>query len=185
VTSLLVAGAVPAAATQAAGATYEAPTRPTVPAPGPGPDARHSAGRAAPGITYRPPIQTGARVINPFRAPAHRYGPGHRGVDLQLSLGGAVLAAGPGTVRFAGPVAGRGVVVLTHPDGLITEYEPVTPLVTVGTAVSAGQPIARLAGVHPRCAVSCLHWAARRGEDYLDPMALLGALGPVRLMPLG
>ncbi|WP_367726635.1 hypothetical protein [Microbacterium sp. LMI1-1-1.1] len=48
------------------------------------------------------------RLERPFIAPAHAYGPGHRGVDL----GGAATVRAPaaGTVAFAGPVAGRPVL---------------------------------------------------------------------------
>jgi murein DD-endopeptidase MepM/ murein hydrolase activator NlpD len=95
-----------------------------------------------------------------------------------------VLAAGAGRVRFAGRVAGRGVVVIEHPDGVLTEYEPVTTAVAAGEPVSRGQPIGRVAGSHGRCRPSrCLHWSARRDGAYFDPMTLLVGLGPVRLLP--
>jgi len=94
-----------------------------------------------------------------------------------------VLAAGAGTVVFAGQVAGRGVVSVDHPGGLRTTYEPVSPTVAAGDLVAKGQQIATLAPGHPDCtAVACLHWGARRGADYLDPLRLLG-LGRVRLLP--
>ncbi len=87
-------------------------------------------------------------------------------------------------IRFAGQVAGRGVVVVAHPDGVSTEYEPLLVLVRVGARVGAGQPIGRLAGPHRGCpAAGCLHWGARRGEQYLDPLSLLRPLGVVRLLP--
>ncbi|MEO6502329.1 MAG: M23 family peptidase, partial [Jatrophihabitantaceae bacterium] len=39
-------------------------------------------------------------------------------------------------------------------------------------------------GAHRSCAPApCLHWGARRGEAYLDPMSLLRPLGVVRLLP--
>jgi murein DD-endopeptidase MepM/ murein hydrolase activator NlpD len=58
------------------------------------------------------------------------FGPGHRGVDLAAVAGAPVLAAGAGTVVFAGTVAGRGVVSVDHSGGLRTTYEPVLPTVT-------------------------------------------------------
>jgi murein DD-endopeptidase MepM/ murein hydrolase activator NlpD len=132
---------------------------------------------------YRPPVPGTVRVLRSFSPPLTPYGPGHLGADLALD-GGTVLAAGAGVVRFAGPVAGRSLVVIAHPDGITTEYEPLTPTVTAGTAVVAGQPIGRLAGVHPGCpAPECLHWGARRNGQYLDPMSLLRPLGVVRLLP--
>ena len=97
-----------------------------------------------------------------------------------------MLAAGAGVVRFAGRVAGRGVVVLVHPDGISTEYEPVATTVVTGQPVTAGQRIGRVQGRHRGCPpAGCLHWGARRGTGYLDPLSLLGPLGLVRLLPWG
>jgi murein DD-endopeptidase MepM/ murein hydrolase activator NlpD len=132
---------------------------------------------------YAAPVPGPVRVLRPFDPPLTRYGPGHRGVDLGSSRAGPILAAGDGVVRFAGPVGGRGVIVVQHPDGIATEYEPVRAAVRAGQPVRRGQPIGRLAGRHPGCATWCLHWGARRDEAYLDPLALLRALGPVRLLP--
>jgi murein DD-endopeptidase MepM/ murein hydrolase activator NlpD len=122
-------------------------------------------------------------IVRAFEPPATPYGPGHLGVDLRASRLGAVRAAGTGVVSFAGPVAGRGVVVIAHPDGIRTEYEPVRPSVRIGARVQAGQPIGVLAGRHRGCPGSCLHWGARRGATYLDPLRLLAPLGPVVLLP--
>ncbi|MDQ2837680.1 MAG: M23 family metallopeptidase [Actinomycetota bacterium] len=133
--------------------------------------------------SYRAPVLGTIRVLRPFQPPLHKYGPGHLGVDLAVGAGGQVVAAGAGLVRFAGRVAGRGVLVIAHPDGLSTEYEPVTGSVPVGARVERGQPIGRVSGSHSGCPASCLHWGARRGEDYLDPMSLLDPLGVVRLLP--
>ena len=124
------------------------------------------------------------RVLTPFSPPAEKYGAGHLGVDLAVPAGGAVLAAGTGVVRFAGPVAGHGVVVLVHSDGISTEYEPLAAAVVTGQRVVAGQRIGAVAGAHRGCApATCLHWGARRGTRYLDPMSLLKPLGVVRLLP--
>jgi murein DD-endopeptidase MepM/ murein hydrolase activator NlpD len=132
---------------------------------------------------YRGPVDP-VRVLRPFHPPPDRYGPGHLGVDLAAPAGVAVRAAGDGVVRFAGPVAGRGVVVVLHPDGISTEYEPLAAAVVAGQRVRAGQRLGTVAGVHRGCApAGCLHWGARRGGGYLDPMSLLSPLGVVRLLP--
>ncbi|HEX2904449.1 MAG TPA: M23 family metallopeptidase [Jatrophihabitans sp.] len=133
---------------------------------------------------YLAPVPGPLVVRRGFTPPATRFGPGHLGVDLAVSPGTVVRAAASGVVRFAGVVAGRGVLVIAHPDGLSTEYEPVRAQVGSGAVVSAGQRIGIVAGTHGDCTPGrCLHWGARRGADYLDPLALLGGLGPVRLVP--
>jgi murein DD-endopeptidase MepM/ murein hydrolase activator NlpD len=125
-----------------------------------------------------------ARVVRRFDPPPQPWLAGHRGVDLAAPAGSVVRAAGAGVIVFSGPVAGRGVVSVAHPDGLRTTYEPVVSERRVGEVVAAGAEIGRLAGGHPGCpVVACLHWGLRRGPVYLDPLTLLG-LGRVRLLPL-
>ncbi len=143
-----------------------------------------SVGPLSVGVRYRAPLLGRLVVLRPFEAPPSPYAAGHRGVDLATSRGTVVVAAAPGRVSFAGQVAGRGVVVVAHADGIRTEYEPVHPLVSAGQVVTAGQPIGQLHGKHDQCSPDrCLHWGARRGDLYLDPMLLLRPLGPVRLLP--
>lgn len=125
-----------------------------------------------------------AVVVRPFDPPPRPWLAGHRGVDLRATPSVPVRAAGAGTVVYAGVIAGRGVVSVAHPGGLRTTYEPVTPTVAVGDAVAAGGELGILEPGHPGCpAAACLHWGLRRGDVYLDPLALLG-LGRARLLPL-
>ncbi len=67
-----------------------------------------------------------------------------------------------------------------------------------GQPVGRGEVIGLLQPGHPGCAgltpgagadaagatgpVVCLHWGARRGAEYVDPLGLLGS-GRVRLLP--
>jgi murein DD-endopeptidase MepM/ murein hydrolase activator NlpD len=117
-------------------------------------------------------------------------------VDLASTAGAAVLAAGTGTVIFAGIVAGRGVVSVDHPGGLRTTYEPLSPTVTTGDSVVRGQQIGTVAPGHLGCPVTaCLHWGVLRrlpegtasdteqDRQYLDPLRLL-ARTRVRLLPI-
>ena len=141
--------------------------------------------QSSPVGAYRPPLTGELQVVRPFVAPTTRYGPGHRGVDLATTPGQQVLAPADGQVTFAGSVAGRGVVVLGHDDGVRTEYEPVQPDVRAGSRVVAGAVIATVTGQHGSCDPGrCLHWGARRGNTYFDPLTLLQPLGPVVLLPL-
>ena len=132
---------------------------------------------------YVAPLPVPLDVLRNFDPPSTQFGAGHLGVDLRADPTATVHAAATGVVDFAGPVAGRGVVVVSHPDGVRTEYEPVHPLVGVGTRVRAGEPIGVVVGHHRGCPRSCLHWGARRGDKYLDPLSLLRPLGPVVLLP--
>jgi murein DD-endopeptidase MepM/ murein hydrolase activator NlpD len=139
--------------------------------------------RSLPAGKFSWPLTGAPAVVRAFQAPAHQYGPGHRGVDLAGESGTPVFAAGAGTVVFAGRVADRGVVSIDHAGGLRTTYEPVLPSVTAGDVVTRGQQIGTLQAGHPGCpTITCLHWGARRGTDYLDPLRLL-RLGQVRLLP--
>nr|WP_232072491.1 M23 family metallopeptidase [Phytohabitans flavus] len=138
-----------------------------------------------PAGSFRWPLDGPPRVVRRFDPPPRPWLAGHRGVDLAAWPGAPIRAAGAGTVHFAGLVAGRGVVSVTHPNGLRTTYEPVEPAVRAGQAVAPGDQVGALAAGHAGCPVAaCLHWGLRRGEEYLDPLALLG-LGRVRLLPLG
>ncbi len=120
-------------------------------------------------------------VVRSFDPPDQPWLAGHRGVDLLGTVGADVVAAMAGRVVFAGTLAGRGVVVVSH-GALRTTYLPVNPSVAVGVQVGTGQVIGRLAGGHRCPGGTCLHWGLKRGEAYLDPLSLLDA-GPVRLLP--
>lgn len=134
--------------------------------------------------SWRAPIEPPV-LVAAFAPPARRWLPGHRGVDLGAGRGQPVHAAGSGTVTWAGALAGRGVVVVTHDDGLRTTYEPVDPAVAEGDRVEAGQVLGTVGegDVHCGREPGCLHWGLRRGEDYLDPWRLLHPGRAVLLPP--
>jgi murein DD-endopeptidase MepM/ murein hydrolase activator NlpD len=135
-------------------------------------------------VAYVPPLPGTLRVVHPFEPPPTPYSAGHRGVDLATRPAAIVRAAADGRVIFAGAVAGRGVVVLLHADGVSTEYEPVTPSVRAGQDIARGAPVGRVSGSHEGCLPDeCLHWGARHAGVYFDPLSLLGELGVVRLLP--
>jgi hypothetical protein len=129
------------------------------------------------------PLQPRPEVVRGFELPAKPWLPGHRGVDLLGTPGQTVRAATGGTITYAGPLAGRGVVTVAA-GSRRTTYEPVVPAVTVGTTVTTGSVIGHLsaAGSHCRPRV-CLHWGLVRGREYLNPLTLLPDR-PVRLLPV-
>jgi murein DD-endopeptidase MepM/ murein hydrolase activator NlpD len=129
------------------------------------------------------PLVPEPEVVRGFDPPDDPWGAGHRGVDLLGSPGQPVRSALPGTVTWAGVLAGRGVVVVDH-GPTRTTYEPVDATVGVGDRVSAGDRIGRLSPVGSHCLPrTCLHWGWLAQDTYLDPLRLVG-LGPVRLLPL-
>ncbi|MGH3414650.1 MAG: murein hydrolase activator EnvC family protein [Marmoricola sp.] len=139
--------------------------------------------RPAPGHRGVWPLLPRPTVVRGFDPPDSAWGTGHRGVDLLGHPGQVVRTALGGTVTYAGPLAGRGVVVVDH-GGLRTTYEPVGASVAVGDHVRTGQPIGTLQLAMSHCFPrACLHWGLLRGETYLDPLTLVGA-GPVRLLPM-
>jgi murein DD-endopeptidase MepM/ murein hydrolase activator NlpD len=96
-------------------------------------------------------------------------------------------------VTFAGKVAGKPVVTITHHDGLRSSLEPVAAIVAVGSTVQPGQIIGTLSewpaetgSNSTHCpGTTCVHWGVRRECDtYLDPLWLVGLAPPIVLMPL-
>ncbi|MCU1644523.1 MAG: peptidase [Nocardia sp.] len=139
---------------------------------------------AAPVGGFDWPLQPRPAVVRAFDKPERDWLPGHRGVDLGGSPGQQVLAAGDGTVAFAGTVAGKPVLSIDHAGGLRTTYEPVKSSLPLGRRVIRGMQIGVLQSGHDRCPVgACLHWGLRRGHDYLDPLGLVRR-APIRLQPL-
>ncbi|HEV2783502.1 MAG TPA: peptidoglycan DD-metalloendopeptidase family protein [Actinophytocola sp.] len=138
----------------------------------------------APAAGFSWPLAPPHPVLRQFSAPATPWGPGHRGVDLGGTPGEPVLAAADGIVVFAAHLVDRPVVSVDHPNGLRTTYEPVSPTVAPAQPVRRGQVIGHLQPAHPHCAApACLHWGVRRGDEYLDPLALVRGHHHVRLLP--
>ena len=136
------------------------------------------AGPADEPVLYEPPVE--APIADEFRRPATPYGPGNRGLEYDTEPGDVVTAAAPGTVTFAGQVAGRRYVTVQHADGIRTTYGPlgrIAPGVRRGSALDAGDPVGT--------AGELVLWSASLGDVYLDPAVLLAASGTgrVRLVP--
>jgi murein DD-endopeptidase MepM/ murein hydrolase activator NlpD len=124
------------------------------------------------------------RVARPFVAPAHEYGPGHRGVDLEpLDTGAAVLVSpSDGVVAFAGDVAGRGIITIDHGGGLVTTLEPVETTLSPGTVVARGDDVATLS-VGGHASPGTIHFGVRLDGGYINPLLLLGGVPRAVLLP--
>lgn len=129
---------------------------------GPGPGA---AAEPAP-VTYQPPVD--APVVDTFRPPRSPYGAGNRGVDYGSVPGTPVRAAAPGVVAFAGQVGGTLHAVVLHADGVRSSYSFLRTIgVRRGQRLGPGEALGTSGGR--------LHFGARAGDAYLDPLVLLGA----------
>lgn len=130
------------------------------------------------------PLSPRPRVVHGFAPPSVRWRAGHRGVDLSGRAGSPVHSATPGTVIFAGKIAGKGVVVIDIGGGRRTTHEPVAKSVKVGQKVRAGQVIGTLGLASGHCLpAACLHWGLIQGKRYLNPLQLIG-FQPIRLYPV-
>jgi hypothetical protein len=83
-------------------------------------------------------------VVRGFDARAGPYGPGHRGIDIAVSLGELVRAPAAGRVAFAGPVAGTNWVSLRVAPGVLVTLgpllDPVAAAGPVGRSARSGGP---------------------------------------------
>jgi murein DD-endopeptidase MepM/ murein hydrolase activator NlpD len=127
-------------------------------------------------------------VIRPFEAPTGPFGPGHRGIDIAAPFGTPVRAAQNGAVAFAGWIAGSLFVSIDHPDGVRTTYSWLSEATAKkGDTVKRGQVIGRTGHGHPELSQPHLHFGARVGEVYIDPMSLLeggSVVGSIHLAPI-
>ena len=122
------------------------------------------------------------RLERAYEAPAHRYGAGHRGIDLRPVAAGSVMAPAAGIVAFAGPVAGRGILTIDHGDGLVTTLEPIDSPLEAGEPVLQGAPVGVITlGGHT--APGALHFGVRLDGEYLNPLVLLGGVPRAVLLP--
>jgi murein DD-endopeptidase MepM/ murein hydrolase activator NlpD len=136
----------------------------------------------APGALWVPPIGGPLEVSGPYRAPPHRYGSGHRGIDLAARPGEAVIAPAAGTVSFSGAVVDRGVLSIRVDDRTVDTLEPVRSALSVGEAVASGAVVGEAAsGGH--CLAECVHLGVRVEGEYVNPLRYL-LQRPV-LLPLG
>lgn len=122
------------------------------------------------------------RVAAPFRAPAHLYGPGHRGMDLVGT--GEVRSAADGIVAFRGVVVDRPVITVAHGDGLVATYEPVESTLEPGAPVRRGESLGRrTTGGHAPS--GALHLGVRRDGVYVDPLPFFAPIPRAVLHPCG
>lgn len=169
---------------------------------GPGPAAQAAPGPTAPtaagsgvygpnGTRFEPewswPLSPAPPVLRFFQAPAQRWLPGHRGVDLPAQPGTSVLSPGAGTVVFAGWVVNRPVLTVDLGAGVLASFEPVQAVKPSGTKVAEGEVIGYVGDQSEpgHCPASCLHWGVRLDGHYVNPLNYVTDRRPSILLPLG
>lgn len=138
--------------------------------------------QTAPGFPWAWPVTGPRAVVEPFRAPAHDYGPGHRGMDIAAQPDAVVRSPAAGVIAFRGMVVDRPLITIDHGAGYVTTLEPVTSTLAPGDAVAAGESVGAVAlgGHSPRGA---LHVGVRIDGRYVNPHGLFGAVPRAILLP--
>jgi murein DD-endopeptidase MepM/ murein hydrolase activator NlpD len=127
-------------------------------------------------------------VIRGFEPPPDPYSSGHRGIDIAAPFGSPLVAANDGVIAFAGWVGGYLFISIDHADGVRTTYSWVSAIsVAKGQAVIKGQVIGATGHGHPDVDTPHLHFGAKVGSEYIDPMLLLeggSVVGLIHLAPI-
>jgi murein DD-endopeptidase MepM/ murein hydrolase activator NlpD len=99
----------------------------------------------------------------------------HNGIDFAASPGTPVYASASGVIKSAGDSGPCGnMVQIEHSGGLVTAYchlSKFAPGINAGTRVETRQLIG-FSGQSGRVTGPHLHFAAKRGDIFIDPMAL-------------
>ncbi|MCR9067452.1 MAG: M23 family metallopeptidase [Rhodobacteraceae bacterium] len=134
---------------------------------------------AAEGLPFSIPVNGSFRFTSGFgyrRDPFTGSRRLHAGTDFAGSRGTPIVAAGDGTVIFAGRQSGYGLMVeLRHRDGFTTRYAHLSRIrVSEGERVSRGERIGDM-GNTGRSTGTHLHYEVRRNGDPVNPMTFITA----------
>jgi hypothetical protein len=125
-------------------------------------------------------------TLNHYMAPMTEYGEGHRGIDLPAQIGDPVLSPASGQISFSGKVGYRNVVSIRFGNSFTASLEPVCSDLVEGTQVLMGEVIGIVCEPDLKylwhCEQTCLHFGTRSDAGYFSPLALIGGLGPSKLV---
>jgi murein DD-endopeptidase MepM/ murein hydrolase activator NlpD len=121
-------------------------------------------------LTTEPVARTESSGYGWREDPINKRAKFHHGTDYRGKRGTPVLAAGNGTVIFAGHRGGYGrVVFIDHGNGVITRYAHLKRIeVKVGDTLTAGQQLGQL-GSSGRTTGAHLHFEVRLTGRSVDP----------------
>jgi murein DD-endopeptidase MepM/ murein hydrolase activator NlpD len=121
-------------------------------------------------LTTEPVARTESSGYGWREDPINRRAKFHHGTDYRGKRGTPVLAAGNGSVIFAGRRGGYGrVVFIDHGNGVITRYAHLNRIdVKVGDTLAAGQQLGQL-GSSGRTTGAHLHFEVRLTGRSVDP----------------
>jgi len=116
--------------------------------------------------------------------PIRKHQKFHHGTDYRGKHGTPVVAAGPGTVTFAGRRGGYGnVIFVDHGNGVITRYAHLRRIeAKLGTVVAAGDRIGQI-GSTGRTTGPHLHFEVRLEGRSVDPNTALAVAEIMRESP--
>jgi murein DD-endopeptidase MepM/ murein hydrolase activator NlpD len=127
-------------------------------------------------------------IIRGFEPPPSDYEAGHRGIDIAAPFGTDVKSSREGIVAFAGWIGGSLFISIDHVDDVRTTYSWLSEVrVRRGQSVAREELIARSGHGHADIPQPHLHFGARVGSTYIDPMLLLEGADVtdlIRLAPL-
>ncbi|MFT4156581.1 MAG: M23 family metallopeptidase [Microbacterium sp.] len=128
------------------------------------------------------PIDGSRDVVSAYRAPANKYGAGHRGIDIAAPVGASVRAPADGVVAFRGTVVDRGVLTIEHPGGYVTTFEPIRSELSPGHAIAEGDDIG-FVDIGGHAIAGTLHVGVRLDGEYINPRLLFGNMPRAVLLP--
>jgi murein DD-endopeptidase MepM/ murein hydrolase activator NlpD len=127
-----------------------------------------------------------AHITKPFEKPPQNWLPGHRGVDLAASEEQDILAPQDGVVKLVQKIANTPIVVIDHQNGLRSTFQPASSDLKVGDPVKKGDVVGKVDAkddfAQTHCTLEhCIHWGVKKGDDYINPAALVNCC-PVVLL---
>lgn len=139
-------------------------------------------GQSAKAMLMKTPVD-GARISSTFGARRHPilgYTRMHKGIDFAVPRGTPVMAAGNGTVAYAGPASGYGnLVIIKHANGYSTAYGHLSRYgsgVRTGSRVRQGQIVA-FSGMTGMATGPHLHYEIRVNNTQMNPASVKVASG--------